>query len=491
MSLASSFPVWKKLGEQSRKPLSFSDKAVAVGGIEADFSHQPVNEETLSLLLELAREQKLEAWRDKMFAGEKINNTEGRAVLHTALRAQTDDPVLVDGVDVIPEIRALHQKIEKFANNVRYGHWRGVSGKQITDIVNIGIGGSDLGPRLAAGALRAQSSGPRAHFIANVDAADLTRTLAPLSPGSTLFIVVSKTFTTQETLLNARSARQWLTSALGETATAKHFVAVSTNLEAAEDFGIKPENIFPLWDWVGGRYSLWSSVGLSLALTLGWQGFKELLAGGSAMDAHFRSAPLAENMPVLMALYGLWHRNFKGAGALAVLPYSERLRDLPRYLQQLDMESNGKSVSRDGEPLPYATGPVIFGECGSVGQHSFHQWLHQGTDIIPADFIGVKHDDLRFAEHHEVLLAHMSAQIEALHAGRADQAPARANAGGRPSTVLWLERLDPYHLGLLLALYEHKVFCQGVLWGINSFDQFGVELGKKLAQEILAQKQSI
>lgn len=456
-------------------------------GIETDLSRHVVDDETLAALYELAQEQKLTLWRDRMFAGEKINNTEDRAVLHTALRAQTNAPVFVDGKDIVPEIRALHRQMETFSNAVRSGAWRGATGEKITDVVNIGIGGSDLGPRLAAQALK-NGSGPRAHFIANVDAAELTETLAPLDPAKTLFIVVSKTFTTQETLLNARSARAWLVKTMGEAAPAKHFVAVSTNRAATEAFGIEPENMFPLWDWVGGRYSLWSSVGLVLAVSIGWTGFKELLSGAAAMDEHFRTAPMQKNMPVLMALLGLWERNFRNAPALAVLPYSEKLRDLPRYLQQLDMESNGKSVSREGTPLSYSTGPIIFGECGSVGQHSFHQWLHQGTAVIPSDFIGVEEDSLGLREHHDVLTAHMNAQIEALLSGSADQNPAKANPGNKPSNVIRLEKLTPYCLGLLLALYEHKVFCQGILWGINSFDQFGVELGKRLARDLLVKK---
>lgn len=500
MSRASDLPVWQKLQEHAHRLSSaclaglFAENpsraerfTLRLPGIEADFSRHVVDDDAIAALLELAQEQRLALWRDKMFAGEKINTTEDRAVLHTALRAQTNAPVFVDGKDVVPEIRALQRKMETFSQAVRSGAWRGATDEKITDVVNIGIGGSDLGPRLAANALK-NGDGPRAHFIANVDAAELTDTLAPLDPARTLFIVVSKTFTTQETLLNARSARAWLVQALGEAATEKHFVAVSTNRADAEAFGIKAENMFPMWDWIGGRYSLWSSVGLILAVAIGWDGFKALLAGAAAMDDHFRTAPLQKNMPILMALLGLWERNFKNAPALAILPYSERLRDLPRYLQQLDMESNGKAVSREGEKLSYATGPVIFGECGSVGQHSFHQWLHQGTDVIPADFIGIEEDAFGQPEHHDVLTTHMSAQIEALLSGCADPNPARENPGNKPSNVLRLKKLDPYHLGLLLALYEHKIFCQGVLWGINSFDQFGVELGKKLARDMLARK---
>lgn len=498
MSKATSHAVWTELKAQAEKmkavrlndlfvqdPDRAKRMTIKVNGLEADFSRHHITPETLGLLVDLAKAQGLESWREKMFAGEKINNTEKRAVLHTALRAQTDAPVFVDGEDVMPAIRALHEKLSRFVEAVRCGAWQGATGQAIRDVVNIGIGGSDLGPRLVVNALRAQANGPRVHFVANVDATDITDVVRDLDPATTLFVIVSKTFTTQETLLNARSARAWLVAALGEAAVAKHFVAVSTNRQAVETFGIDASNMFAMWDWVGGRYSLWSAVGIGIALSIGWEGFQALLAGAAAMDEHFRSAPLEKNMPVLMALVGVWSRNFRDAPALAVLPYSERLRELPRFLQQLDMESNGKAVTREGEAVDYATGPIVFGECGSVGQHSFHQWLHQGTQPIPADFIGVRQDDRGRPEHHAVLQAHMMAQIEALKSGRTDPDPARVNPGNKPSTVLWLAALDPLTLGQLLALYEHKIFCQGLVWGLNSFDQFGVELGKKLAQEIL------
>ncbi len=362
-------------------------------GLTVDFSKNHITEETVRLLLDLAVAQGGEDWRERMFRGDKINATEDRAVLHTALRAPTDAPITVDGHDIIPDIRAVEARLAAFVEDVREGRWRGATGQPILHIVNIGIGGSDLGPRLVMGALRAYASGPQVHFVANVDPADILGVLAGLDPATTLFVVASKTFSTQETLLNARTARQWLVAALGEDAVARHFVAVSVNREAVEKFGIAAASMFPLWDWVGGRYSLWSSVGLSCALALGWNHFKALLAGAAVMDEHFRTAPMAQNIPVLMALVGVWYRNFRGAASLAILPYSEGLRELPRFLQQLDMESNGKSVDRDGLALDYATAPVIFGECGTVGQHSFHQWLHQGTDAIPADFIGVRQDD--------------------------------------------------------------------------------------------------
>jgi glucose-6-phosphate isomerase len=461
-----------------------------VDGLAADFSRHHLTDETVSLLANLARAQNLEDWRARMFRGDKINNTEDRAVLHTALRTTSDKPVLVDGRDVIPEVRALQKRMVAFTDEVREGRWRGATGKPMVDVVNIGIGGSDLGPRLAVGALRSfTKDGPRVHFVANADAADLLGVLAGLDPATTLFVVVSKTFTTQETLLNATTARQWLTGALGEGAVTRHFAAVSTNLKAIASFGIAEANVFPMWDWVGGRFSLWSSVGLSVALAIGWNNFKALLDGAAEMDEHFFTVPLAQNMPVLMALAGIWNRNFLGSACHAVLPYSERLRDLPRYLQQLEMESNGKSVTREGEALDYPTAPALFGECGTIGQHSFHQWLHQGTDITPADFIGVREDDLNRLEHHRALLANMEAQAEALKLGRQADDPRRTNPGNRPSTLLWLDRLDPRGLGLLLALYEHKVFVQGVVWGINSFDQWGVELGKALAKEAMLRDQ--
>ena len=469
----------------SQDPSREQDWRLTLGGVEADFSHTHFTRDTLALFLDLAKEQELDAWREKMFAGEKINNTENRAVLHVALRGGAGASVLVDGKDIVPEIHAMQAKMESFVTQLRDGAWRGATGQPIRDVVNIGIGGSDLGPRLVVSALGGWAKGLKVHFVANVDAVALNDVLEDLDPATTLFVVVSKTFTTQETLLNASSARQWLVSALGEEAVSQHFVAVSTNQEAVEAFGIAPDNIFALWDWVGGRYSLWSTVGLSVALSIGWDGFKKLLSGAAQMDHHFRNAPLEKNIPFLMAAVGVWYRNFWQAPALAVLPYAERLRELPRFLQQLDMESNGKSVTREGEALDYETAPIIFGECGSVSQHSFHQWLHQGTGLVLADFIGVRQDDQNRPDHHKILWAHMKAQIKALSFGEKQVDPARTNAGNKPSEVLTLERLDPENLGCLLALYEHKIFVQGVLWGINSFDQFGVELGKKLAMASL------
>ncbi len=459
--------------------------SVTLDGLRLITAFQNISEETVGLLLDLAREQGVESARAQMFSGAKINTTEKRAVLHTALRQQSDTPVCIDGENVIPEIRATQKRISSFVDAVRSGQWTGATGKRIRHIVNIGIGGSDLGPRLVAEALNGYGDRLQAHFVANVDAYELQNLLKTLDPAETLFVIVSKTFTTQETLLNAKLARQWAVAALGEPCVAKHFVAVSVNHAAVESFGISAENMFPMWDWVGGRYSVWSAVGLSVALLIGNAHFSAFLKGAAAMDAHFCAAPLAKNMPVLFALMGIWNRNFLGSSSLAILPYAERLRDLPRFLQQLEMESNGKSVTKDGQTLDYTTAPVIFGECGSVGQHSFHQCLHQGTDPVPADFIGVASDDQGQPTPHRALLANMAAQIGALAFGQTKAVtPQDIYPGSRPSNVLMLDRLDPYTLGQLLALYEHKTFVQGVIWDINSFDQPGVELGKRMAKEL-------
>ena len=479
---------------------------LSLDGLTVDFSRNHLTDETVALLVKLAQAQKLEDWRTRMFSGEKINTTENRAVLHTALRGKKVVPlplreglgegcndsgeafnIFIDGHDITKDIRALHARMEKFVDDVRQGRWLGLTGKPIRHVVNIGIGGSDLGPRLVASALRDFIGDIRPYFVANADAADLLSVLEQVDPETTLFVVVSKAFTTQETLLNAQTARQWLQDRLGEGAAARHFVAVSSNEAAVTAFGINPANIFPMWDWVGGRYSLWSSVGLSVAVALGWENFHALLDGAATMDAHFRTAPLERNLPVLLGLVALWYRNFWGTSCHAVMPYSERLREFPRFLQQLEMESNGKSVTRDGEAVDYATAPALFGECGTVGQHSFHQWFHQGTDLTPVDFIGVRNSSDKDAppRHHEILLANLVAQAEALRLGRKEPEAYRSNAGNKPSTILWLDRLDPFRLGLLIALYEHKTFVQGIIWNINSFDQFGVELGKKLAASSL------
>ncbi len=456
---------------------------VSFDGLRLNYAFQNVTDETLSLLFALAEQQELAQWRARLFSGEKINTTENRAVLHTALRRAENTPILVDQLDIMPDIRATQNRLAAFVEDVRKGTWKGITGKPFRHIVNIGIGGSDLGPRLAAQALKPYASGFDVHYAANSDAFEMQSVLDKIDPAQTLFIVVSKTFSTQETLLNARMARQWLTGKLGEDAVKRHFVAVSANSAEVEKFGIHPGNLFPMWDWVGGRYSLWSAVGLSVALALGIERFRALLAGAAAMDAHFLAAPLHANMPVLLAMLGIWNRNFLGAAAHAVLPYSERLRDLPRYLQQLEMESNGKSVTRDGKPVDYETAPVLFGECGTVCQHSFLQCLHQGTNPVPADFIGVMQDELGSPENHRVLLSNLAAQMGALAFGQAKApVPQDIYSGNRPSTLIMLDRLDPYRLGMLLALYEHKTFVQGIIWNINSFDQPGVELGKRMAK---------
>ena len=474
-----------------------------------DYSKNLIRPQTLKLLLKLAREANVEAFRDALFAGEKINLTEGRAVLHTALRNRSDRPILVDGHDVMPEVRAVLARMRAFADKVRTGKWKGTTGKPITDVVNIGIGGSDLGPAMACLALKPYRGNTRgnirAHFVSNVDPSHLHDTLEDLDAATTLFIVASKTFTTQETLLNAQAARAWLLNALkDEKSVARHFVAVSTNEAAVTAFGIDPANMFGFWDWVGGRYSLWSAIGLPIALYIGMDEFEELLAGGQDLDEHFRTAPLDANMPVILALLGLWYNNFWDAQAYAVLPYEQRLARFPAYLQQLDMESNGKGVLRDGKPVKVSSGPIVFGEPGTNGQHAFYQLIHQGTKLIPCDFLAGResHNDLN--GQHAVLLSNFLAQTEALMRGKTAKEvetelaaagmpkreaqsliPHKVFPGNRPTNSLIYRKLTPRTLGRLIALYEHKVFVQGALWGVNSYDQWGVELGKQLAKAIL------
>jgi len=477
-----------------------------VDGILVDFSKNRITQTTIDLLVELARAADLEGWRRRMLAGEPINATEHRAVLHTALRHRGDAPVLVDGHDVMPEIRSVLQRIAQFADQVRTGGWRGHTGQTITDVVNIGIGGSDLGPRMAVKALEPYARDDlRVHFVANVDPQDLALTLRRLDPARTLFVIASKTFTTQETMTNARSARAWLIEHLkDEAAVARHAVAVSTNAREVAGFGIDVANMFGFWDWVGGRYSMWSAIGLPIALAVGFERFAELLDGAHAVDRHFATRPLDQNVPVLMGLIGVWHQNFLGTTAHAVLPYDQTLVDFAAHLQQVDMESNGKSVDRDGRRVDYATGPVIFGEPGTNGQHAFYQLLHQGTPIVPCDFLVAARSRLPLGDHHEKLLANALAQGQAMMRGKTE-AEARAELaaqglsgpaleallphkvfpGNRPSTTILYPELTPRVLGALVALYEHKVFTQGVVWNVNSFDQWGVELGKQLAGPIL------
>ena len=460
------------------------------GSFRIDFSKQFLSDDVLAVLMGLAHQQEVERWRDAMFAGEIINRSEGRAVAHVALRANADERVIIDGENVIAEIYAIRARMDAFADDVRDGKWLGATGKTITTIVHIGIGGSHLGPELVVKALRPYHDGPAVKFVANVDPADLSACLKGLDPAQTLFVVASKTFTTQETMVNAGAARAWLVAALGEAAVARHFVAASTNEKAVSEFGIAPENMFPFRDWVGGRYSLWSAIGLPILLAIGPRRFEELLSGARDMDTHFRQTHLNHNLPVLMALVGVWNRNFMSHGALAVLPYAQDLLLLPSFLQQLEMESNGKSVDRTGEPIHHMTCPVVFGQPGTNGQHAFYEQLHQGPEAVPCDFIVplTAHDaDEKLAPGQQRLLAaNAFAQGAALLKGRDTADGHRRIPGNRPSTTILMDRLTPRNLGRLLALYEHKVAVQGWLWGINSFDQFGVELGKELAKSLLS-----
>ena len=482
----------------------YSDEAA---GLFLDYSKNRLDGRTLELLVGLARERGLEARRDAMFAGEKINNTENRAVLHTALRAPRGATLVVDGQEVNADIHAVLDRVKTFTDAVRSGEWLGHTGKPITDIVNIGIGGSDLGPKMVVLALRHYAH-PRLsmHFVSNVDGHDMDAALAQVDPETTLFIVASKTFTTAETMMNAQTARAWFLQHAPEDALAKHFVAVSTNTEAIKTFGIDPANMFPFWDWVGGRYSVWSAIGLPVALAVGFGYFKDFLAGAHELDEHFRTAPLEQNLPTLLALIGFWNRQFLDCPSVSIAPYHQDLNRFPAYLQQLDMESNGKRVTRDGQPVDTPTCPAIWGECGTNGQHAYFQLLHQGTDVTPMDFIAALRPAHEMDNHHTALLANCFAQSEAFMKGkteievRADlQAqglaaeeierltPHKTFPGNRPSNTILMERLTPSTLGALIALYEHKTFVQGVIWDVNSFDQWGVELGKVLAKKIEAE----
>lgn len=451
--------------------------SIETAGLTLNYAKHRIDDEVLDVLLKLGEARELPQWRERMFTGEAINTSENRAVLHTALRSARP-PI---------EVGETLARMYAFADALRNASLKGATNKSFTDVVNIGIGGSDLGPRMVVRTLhRFCAQSPRVHFVANVDPEDLNRVLAPLEPASTLFIVASKTFTTAETLSNATRAREWVEKRLGDGKAGTHFAAVSSNVPAAQAFGIAPERVFPMWDWVGGRYSLWSAVGLSIAVAIGSQGFAELLAGARAMDEHFRNAPLGENMPVLLGLLGIWYVNFFGAQSHAVLPYCADLELFPAFLQQLDMESNGKRVDREGHVLNYATGPVIWGSVGTNGQHAFHQLLHQGSLLIPSDFILVAQGpDAKDTEAHQMLLGNALAQSAALMSGRRNPVePHRDYPGNQPSNSITLSRLTPHSLGALTALYEHKVFVQGIIWGINSFDQWGVELGKSLAQTL-------
>jgi glucose-6-phosphate isomerase len=475
--------------------------------LRVDFSKNRITDRTLELLLQLAEERDVPGWTEKMFSGEHINTTEDRAVLHVALRNRSNRPIRVDGKNVMPAVSAVLAKMRSFTERLRRGEHRGHTGETITDVVNLGIGGSDLGPHMVCEALRPYwKEGMRAHFVSNVDGAHLAQTLETLNPARTLFIVASKSFSTQETLTNARSARRWLVEKLGaEEAVGKHFVAVSTNHAAVKEFGIDPANVFELWDWVGGRYSLWSAIGLPIACVVGMDRFEALLAGAHAMDEHFRTAPLAENIPVISALIGVWYVNFFHAASFALLPYCEPLHLMPAWLQQADMESNGKRTRRDGDEVSgYYTGPIVWGQPGTNGQHAFFQLLHQGMPLVPCDFLAPVVSRYPMGDHHDKLLANLIAQTEALMIGRteeearaeleaagADEAtiarllPHKVFPGNRPSTTILFRELTPETLGKLLALYEHRVFVQGVIWGVDSFDQWGVELGKTLAKRVL------
>ncbi|MCG8423671.1 MAG: glucose-6-phosphate isomerase [Proteobacteria bacterium] len=472
-----------------------------------DYSKHRVTEETMRLLLALAEQADVPGYIERMFSGQRINLTEKRPVLHIALRNRSNRPIEVDGRDVMPLVNGVLDKMRSFSGKIRNGEWKGHTGKSITDIVNIGIGGSDLGPVMVTEALKPYTkNGPRTHFVSNIDGTHLAETLAGLSAETTLFTVASKTFTTQETITNATSARTWLVDALGaNSAVARHFVALSTNKDEVAGFGIDTENMFPFWDWVGGRYSLWSAIGLPIALAIGMDRFEELLQGGHDADEHFRTAPLDRNIPVTMALLGVWYHNFFAAHSHAILPYDQYMHRFAAYFQQGDMESNGKSVDRAGRRIgDYTTGPIIWGEPGTNGQHAFYQLIHQGTRLIPCDFIAPIHSHNQLGRHHDILMANFFAQTEALMLGRTERevrqelaaagqdvdeslVAHRTFTGNRPTTSFLIDRITPRTLGTLIALYEHKIFVQGIIWNINSFDQWGVELGKKLAKTILAE----
>lgn len=490
------------------EPDRFKRFSIELDGLLFDYSKNWINTDTQKLLLELAEQADLPLQIARMFAGEPINFTENRPALHVALR-QPSGSILVHGEDVLPQVKAVRQRVADFARAVQQGQWRGFNGQPITDVVNIGIGGSDLGPRMIYQALAPMMQSPlKAHFLSNVDGQAASSLLRQLNPSTTLFIVNSKSFSTLETFTNAKTARQWLLTqgASAEQAIPKHFVAVSSNLKAAAEFGLPRENCFPIWDWVGGRYSLWSASGMIIPLTLGIDVQDELLAGAAVMDAHFREAPLATNMPVIMGLLGIWYGDFHDAQTHAVLPYDERLACLPDHLQQLDMESNGKRARRDGAFVDYATGPIVWGAVGTNGQHAFFQLLHQGTHLVPADFIGCVRPHHALMDHHHKLLGNLLAQTKALMWGRneaqtraflqsqgmseqrvAELLPHQIFPGNRPSNTLLLQALTPRSLGMLVALYEHKVFVQGAIWNINSFDQWGVELGKRMANGLIAE----
>jgi len=512
-------PAWRALAEHytrikdlhmrelfAEEPERFDKFSIKFNDILLDYSKNRITEETLQLLLQLARESDLAGWIQRMFSGQHVNNTEDRAVLHTALRNRSNTPVMTDGKDVMPEINQVLDHMSRFSAAVRNGEWRGFSGKRITDIVNIGIGGSDLGPYMVTSALQPYwQDGLNVHFVSNVDGTDISETLEKINPETSLFIIASKTFTTKETMANANTSREWFLKygGAGSEHIKHHFVAVSTNARAVADFGIDTDNMFGFWDWVGGRYSLWSAIGLSIALCIGMDGFESLLEGAHDMDKHFATAGWQDNIPVILGLIGIWYRNFFNASNHAILPYDHYLRLLPLYLQQADMESNGKRITRSGKHVDYKTGPIIWGAPGTNGQHAFFQLIHQGTELIPADFILPIHTHNPVGRHHAVLAANCLAQTEALMRGRTlaeaelelkQQGMSEESVrqlkyhkefpGNQPTNTLLISQLTPRALGSLIAMYEHKIFVQGVIWRINSFDQWGVELGKQLADVI-------
>ena len=511
-------PAWKNLEAHKKElesttmremfasdPDRFGKFSVEFGGILFDYSKNRVTEKTVDLLVALAEQAQIKEKAEMMFTGEKINVTERRAVLHVALRNRCNAPIYVDGKDVMPDVNRVLDKMKSFSDRVRSGEWRGFTGKAITDVVNIGIGGSDLGPCMVCEALTPYQTNITPHFVSNVDGTHIVETLKKLDPETTLFIVASKTFTTQETMTNAESAKRWLLEKLGDVkAVAKHFVALSTNREAVEAFGIDPDNMFEFWNWVGGRYSLWSAIGLSIALAVGFENFSQLLAGAHEMDEYFRSAPYRENIPVLMALLGVWYNNFWNAETQAILPYDQYMRRFAAYLQQGDMESNGKGVDRENRRVDYSTGQIVWGEPGTNGQHAFYQLIHQGTKLIPCDFLAPVQTQNPIGDHHAKLIANFIAQTEALMKGKTEEeayaelvksglddaearrlAPSKVFPGNRPTNSIFFEKLTPIMLGRLIAMYEMKIFVQGMIWNVNSFDQMGVELGKQLAKAVL------
>ena len=505
----------KSLAKKHLKELFAEDEnrykkfSLRFGDMVVDYSKNLINGRTKSYLMELARECDLQDAIEQMFTGQKINATENRAVLHTALRNRSNEPVLLDNQDVMPDINAVLDKMKTFSDKVRSGSWKGNTGKAITDIVNIGIGGSDLGPVMVTEALKAYAKNDlKVHFVSNVDGTHIAEALKNLNSETTLFLIASKTFTTQETMANAHTARAWyLMNGGTQAGIKKHFVAISTNKTEVEKFGIDPENMFGFWDWVGGRYSLWSAIGLSIACYIGFSNFEQLLAGAHDMDKHFRTTPFEKNIPVVLGLLGIWYNNFHGAQSHAILPYDQYLHRFAAYFQQGDMESNGKSTTRDGQAVDYQTGSVIWGEPGTNGQHAFYQLIHQGTKLIPADFIAPAQSHNAIGDHHKILLANFFAQTEALMNGKTREeveaemagkspeeiekmAPFKVFTGNRPTNTILLKKITPKALGSLIAMYEHKVFVQGIIWNIFSFDQWGVELGKQLANKIYPELQN-